>query len=135
MRFTPFIFILALVVGCAHDDVRLHGTWHSNQEATVAAAFERDPHWTNAIPAKIERFKDMFGHMSITYSNSLATSDFRGEVGSFRYRVIESGTNYVIVHFDTPINLGDTRITFTKGDRSYWIDTGGVQERFDRVQN
>jgi len=139
MRLAPLILVLALIAGCAHDDARLHGTWHSNQNATVAVAFQRDPHWTNAPPEKIERFKDMFGHMTVTYSNGVATSDYRGEVGSFRYRVIEQGTNYVIIHCDTPINWGNSRITFVDGGTSYWIDTGplgfGLQERFDKVQN
>jgi hypothetical protein len=139
MRFASFILALALVTSCAHDDARLHGTWHSNRDATVSAAFERDPRWTNATPAKIERFKDLFGHMSITYSNGIATTHIQSEVGSFRYKVIESGTNYVIVHFDTVIDQGDTRITFIDGGAGYWIDTGalgfGMQERFDKVQN
>ena len=68
MRFTLFIFVVALVAGCARDDARLQGTWRSNREATVAAAFQRDPRWTNAAPEKVERFGDMFGHMTITYS-------------------------------------------------------------------
>ena len=50
MRFTPFIFVLALVAGCSRDDARLQGTWRSNRNATVAAAFQRDPRWTNAAP-------------------------------------------------------------------------------------
>jgi hypothetical protein len=139
MRFAPFILVLLLVAGCAHDDARLQGTWHSNRDATVAAAFERDQRWTNAPPDKVARFKDLFGYMTVTYSNGVATSEYRGEVGLFRYKVIESGTNYVIVDFDTPIKQRETRITFVKGDASYWLDTGplgsGLQERFDRVQN
>jgi len=140
MKFAPFILVLALVAGCAHDDARLHGTWHSNREATVAAAFERDPRWTNAAPAKVERFKDMFGHMSITYSNGIATTDSHSEVESFRYRVVSRGSDYVVIHADTPIDKNrDIRITFVDGGAGYWIDTGalgfGLQERFDRVQN
>ena len=139
MRFTPFIFILALVAGCSRDDARLQGTWRSNRDATVAAAFQRDPRWTNAAPEKVERFRDMFGHMTITYSKGTMTSVYRGEAGSFPYRVLESGSNFVVIHSDAPLDKDrDIRIRFVDGDSGYWIDTGplgnGLEERFDRVK-
>jgi len=139
MRFTPFIFVLALVAGCCRDDARLQGTWHSNRDATVAAAFQRDPRWTNAAPEKVERFRDVFGHMTITYSKGTMTSDYRGEVGSFPYRVLESGSNFVVIRSDAPLDKDrDIRIRFVDGDSAYWIDTGplgnGNEERFDRVK-
>src|ERR1035437_3737685 len=97
MRFIPFIFVLALVGGCARDDARLQGTWRSNQDATVAAAFQHDPQWTNAPPEKVERFRDMFGRMTVTYAKGTTTSDYRGEVHTFPYRVLASGSNYVVI--------------------------------------
>ena len=138
MRFTPFIFLLMLV-GCAHEDQRLHGTWHSNRDATVAAAFQRDPRWTNAPPERVDRFRDIFGHMNITYSNGVQTADYKGEVESFRYRVVDRGTDYVVIRSDTTMDKGrDIRIRFVDGNKGYWIDTGplggGMEERFDRVQ-
>jgi hypothetical protein len=139
MRFTALVFVAILLAGCAthRDDARLQGTWHSNRDATVAAAFQRDPRWTNATPQKVERFKDMFGHMTVSYTNGMVTTDYRGEIGSFAYRVLETGSNYVVVHFDTPIDQGRVKIRFVDGDNSYWIDSGpfgfGLQERFDRV--
>jgi hypothetical protein len=130
MRFIPLI--LVLLVGCAHDDPRLPGTWHSNREATVAAAFQRDARWTNAPPERVERFRDLFGHLSITYSNRVATTDFRGKVETFRYRVVRRGDDFVVL--DGP--LGEYRIRFVDGGRSYWVDSGfGIEERFDRVQS
>jgi len=139
MRFTPFVLALALLAGCAHDDPRLQGTWHSNRDATVAAAFQRDPRWTNAPPEKVERFRDMFGHMTITYTKGTMTSDYRGEVSSFPYRVVESGSNFVVIRSDAPLDKDrDIRIRFVDGDSGYWIDTGplgfGLEERFDRVK-
>jgi len=138
MRLTPFILFLALVAGCSRDDSRLQGTWRSNRDATVAAAFQRDPRWTNATPEKVERFRDMFGHMTITYSKGTMTSDYRGEAGSFLYRVLERGSNFVVIRSDAPLDKDrDIRIRFADGD-SYWIDTGplgnGLEERFDRVK-
>jgi hypothetical protein len=139
MRFAPFALGLAALVGCARDDARLHGTWHSNRDATVAAAFKRDPRWTNAPPQKVEHFRDMFGHMTVTYSNRVGTAHFREETYTFRYRVVRRGPSYVVMRDDSPLYLGrDIRIRFEDGDTSYWIDTGalgfGLEERFDKIQ-
>src|SRR3989442_3584987 len=133
MRFTPLILVLALVAGCAHDDARLHATWHSNRDATVAAAFQRDPRWTNAPPERVERFQDLFGHMTISYSNRVATTDFRDKIETFHYRVVRRGEDRVVLRSDGP--LGDYRIRFVDEGRRYWIDSGfGIEERFDKVQ-
>ena len=59
--------------------LELQGTWRSNREATVAAAFHHDPRWTNAPPKKVARFREMFGDMTVTYYNGIATSSFCGE--------------------------------------------------------
>lgn len=139
VRFTPIIFVVALAAGCSRDDARLLGTWHSNRDATVAAAFQRDPRWTNAAPEKVERFRDMFGKMTITYSKGTITTRYLEKADSFRYRVLESGSNYVVIHSDAPLdNDRDIRIRFIDGDSGYWIDTGplgnGLEERYDRVK-
>ena len=139
MRFATFLFLLPLLVGCAHNDPRLRGTWQSNQEATVAAAFRRDPRWTNAPPEKVERFRNMFGQMTITYSNGLGLAHFHDSAYSFRYHVVRRGADYVVIRDNAPMDMGrEVRIRFVDGDRGYWIDTGplgfGLEERFDRVQ-
>src|SRR5512133_4182295 len=88
MRHIFVILTLAAVaasVGCAKSDPRLSGTWRSNREESVADAFRRDPRWTNASPEKIERFRDMFGHMTLSYSNGTVTTSCRGEERSLRY--------------------------------------------------
>jgi hypothetical protein len=128
-----------LTAGCTRE-IRLEGTWHSNRDATVAAAFQRDPRWTNAPTEKVERFKDLFGHMTITYSKGTATTDCLGVVGSFSYRVLESGSNFVVIHSDAPLDKDrDVHIRFVDGDRGFWIDTGplgeGLEERFDKVKS
>jgi len=125
MKLSPLFIVLFLVAGCAHDDARLHGTWRSNRDATVAAAFERDPQWTNAAPERVARFRDMFGQMTLTYSNRTATSSYRGEVGSFAYRVVKSGPDFVVIRSDTLMDKGrDIRIRFDEGGSSYWIESG-----------
>ena len=136
MRFTPFILAFGLLAGCAtKDDSRLQGTWRSNREATVAAAFQRDPRWTNAPPEKVARFSEMFGQMVVTYSNGMASSTFRGETGSFRYRVVQGGSDFIVIRSDAPMDKGrDIRLRFADSGRAYWITSPfGPEERFDRV--
>jgi hypothetical protein len=137
-----FIRLLLAVVaftGCAHDDARLHGTWRSNRDATVAAAFKRDPRWTNAPPEKVERFRDMFGHMTVTYSNNTGWVQYKNETYSFKYRIVRRGADYVVMRDDTELDKGrDIRMRFDNAGASYWIDTGplgrGLEERFDKLQ-
>jgi hypothetical protein len=140
MRFALSIIVLALFAGCARDDVRLHGTWRSNRDATVGAAFRRDPRWTNAPPEKVERFREMFGHMTITYSNRVGVAHSGDEAYSFRYHVVSRGPDYIVMRDDAPMDMGrDIRVRFVDGGTGHWIDTGplgfGLEERFDRVQS
>jgi hypothetical protein len=131
----PFLAFV-LLAGCAtHDDARLQGTWHSNRDATVAA-FQRDPRWTNAPPEKVQRFEDMFGQLTITYSNGVATSDYHDEDASFHYKVVKRGSDYDIIRYDASVYQGrDIKIRFVDEDNGYWIDTllFGIEERFDKV--
>jgi len=151
MRFLTSIFILVLLAGCAHDDVRLQGTWHSDRDATVAAAFQRDPRWKNVPPNRLARFKDMFGLLTVTYSkgiiyvddpitfkNGNMVVDNRSQVRSQPYRVVKAGPDYVVIRCDDIMDKGrDIRIRFVDGNAGYWIDTGplghGLEEKFDRI--
>jgi len=151
MRFPPLIFVLALFAGCARDDVRLQGTWHSDREATVTAAFQRDPWWKNVPPHRLALFRDMFGHLTITYSkgimyvylpvtlkNGTIQADNRSQVRSQPYRVVKKGPDYVVIRCDDIMDKGrDIRIRFVDGNAGYWIDMGplghGLEEKFDRI--
>ncbi len=80
----------------------------------------------------------MFGHMTLTYSNGMVTSSFHGKVDSFRYRVVERGSDCLVMRTDTLMDKDrDIRVRFVDGGSGYWVDTGplgfGLQERFDRV--
>ncbi len=138
MKISPLALVFLLISGCARDDARLHGTWRSNRDATVAAAFERDPRWKTAPPEKVAGFRELFGRMRVTYSKRTATSDYRGEASRFGYRVVKSGPDFVVIRMDTPHDQErDIRIRFVDGGSSYWIESGslgnGIEERFDRV--
>ena len=136
MKFAPLILVLGFLAGCATDDTRLHGTWRSNREATVAAAYQRNTTLTNMPPERIEFFNDIFGHLSMTYSNRMATTVFRGKKeGTFRYRVLAKGSDFVVIRSGTPWAKGqDFRLRFVDGGRAYWVNaTTKFDERFDRV--
>ena len=82
------------------DDARLHGTWCSNRDATVAEVFRSDPKWTNAPPEKQARFRAIFGHMTVTFSNNVVTTHYQDNVDSFGYRVVRRGSDYLVIHYD-----------------------------------
>jgi hypothetical protein len=134
MKSIPFVLVLGLLAGCATDNARLHGTWQSNSEATVAAAFQQNPGLTNLPPERLERFKDLYGHMTVTFSNGLQTTTFRGrQEKPFHYWVVKSGRDFVVLH--SAINgIPNPRIRFVEGGKSYWVGGGcRYEERFDRI--
>jgi hypothetical protein len=128
-----------LLSGCSKRDKRLEGTWRSNADATVKAAFQRTPNWTNASPEKVARFRDLFGHMTATYGRGKLKTDFNGKQDTIPYRVLEKGSNFVVIRSGGALD-GDRaiRIEFVDGNNAFWIDTGplanGLLERFDRVK-
>ncbi len=137
MKLIMTLLLAALTAGGDREyDSRLNGTWRSNRDETVATEFKRDPRWTNAPPEKIERFRDMFGRMTITYSNEVITTDFKGGPTTFRYKVVNRGDQFVVIRTRGGI-LDDRnwRIDFTKDRGGYWIDFGafGIREKFDRI--
>lgn len=134
------IFALLGCSGCGRFDARLNGTWRSNREETVAAAFKRDPRWTNAPPEKVEKFRDLFGHMTVTYSKNHITSNYKGEESSYKYKLVEKGLDYVVIR--TPgITFGNglTRIRFVDQGHGIWVDSGTMlgietpEEKFERI--
>lgn len=95
--------------------------------------------WTNAAPEKVERFRDMFGHMTLTYSNGVVTTRFQGEEGTLRYTVLDRGEDYVVIRVHGGIQDGKKiRIRFVDDDKGYWVTTQTImgdelREKFDKV--
>ena len=117
------------------DDARLHGTWHQNRDATVAMAFQQNPIWTNKPPEEIERFKNLFGRTTVIYLNGLMTIQAGTVDQTFHYRVVERGTNHVVIRTDNPMEKGrDVRIHFADDGKGFGIpNSSGYEVRFDRV--
>jgi hypothetical protein len=135
MKCLLMIVALALVAGCASDDARLHGTWQSNRDETVSAALRLNPALTNLPPERLKQLKDAYGDLTMTYSNGMAIQNFRGKTEIWRYQVIESGADYVVIR--SPMKgIADPRIRFVDDSKGYWVS--GVtkyDERFDKVEN
>ncbi len=131
------ILITVFLLGCAHSyDSRLNGTWQSNQEETVAEAFRRAPGWKKAPYERVKKFKEMFGHMVITYSNDKVVMNCQEDTCTFNYRIIERGKNFVVIRSVGGLDDDqDLRIEFTEGLSGYWIDAGwDFPEKFDKVK-
>jgi hypothetical protein len=144
MRYSMIVALSLLVAGCATSqkyDSRLNGTWRSNRDESVAAAFQRDPRWTNAPPEKLAKFRDMFGHMTVTYSKDEVCTHDRDKQWTMHYRTLDHGQDYVVIQtrgggFADGLKM---RIRFVDGGNAYWIDSGRLlgsdtpKEKFDRV--
>ena len=143
LRFLGALLVLAHWSGCTTSnsaDPRLNGTWQSNRDASVAELFRRDPRWTNAPPQRIERVRDLFGHMAVTYSNGIMTVRFREDVGTLHYSVVRRGDDFVVIRIKGGIQDGEeVRIRFVDGGGGYWVTTKafpmdtGISEKFDRL--
>ena len=141
MRFTSLLFLVALLAGCVthnddNDDPRLQGAWLSNREATVAAAAQQDPRWTNPSSG-LYRLAHWYGHVVVTYSHG---TEKDGEVYPYvyHYQIVEQGSNYVIIHSSRSLIQGqDIRIRFVDGNIAFWMDPDmwsmGIEERFDKI--
>jgi hypothetical protein len=148
------LLVCGLLSGCrSPDDPRLQGTWKSNREATVAAAFAKDPRWTNATPEHIEQFKNLFGGLTLTYSNcsvrmqmpeytltysnGLKRINVPAEDSLLRYHVVKLGQDFVVIRPDEGLEKShNIRMRFVDNGNGYWTETffrAGPEEKFDRV--
>jgi hypothetical protein len=159
MRLGTITIMAGLLRGCSRqDDPRLQGTWKSNREETVAAVFKSEPQWADATTERKERFSQLFGNLTVTYSNQVATTvstlttigstQVSPSTNSFRYKVVERGTNFVVIKTDDEFKTEDElsqiftkggvrRIEFVEDGAAYWAEMGflmpGQKEKFDRV--
>lgn len=132
--------LIMVITGCSAvrpTDARLIGTWQSNGDQTVAEMFRRDPRWANAPPERVQKLKDLFGQMRITYSASSITTEFRGEKEQLGYTVLDRGEDFVVIRIKGGLEDGhDVRIRFLENASAYWVHSFAIpdiEERFDRV--
>jgi hypothetical protein len=133
-----FLFF-GLLGGCSRDDSYLHGTWRSDRQATVDAALQRDPRWAKVPLSKFERFTNMFGDMTITYSNRIMIVCDHSSTYALRYKIVRRSPNKVVLRVDEGMDKGrDIHLRFVDQCAAYWVDLGplgsGLEERFDRVK-
>jgi hypothetical protein len=129
MKFTALLFLVALVAGCAihRDDARLQGAWLLNRDATATVSSNLPP---RVVLVRYSHGAEVVQNNEAHYGNWNV---------SFHYRVVEQGSNYVVIRTTAPVDKRrDFYIRFVDADRGYWIDSGplgfGIQECFDKLQ-
>jgi hypothetical protein len=139
MKRVLLVWICTALGGCATVyDARLNGSWRSNREQTVQEAFRRDPRWLRAAPERVERFKDLFGHMTTSYSNNVIVTRFKDKVDTMHYRVVTQGKDFVVIRIREGVfNDTNIRIDFTDDQKGYWIDgvLSPLREKFDKLSD
>jgi len=142
MRFPATILLLATAVGCSTGgfrDDRLTGTWRSNREQTIDKMFQRDPRWANASPERVQKLRAMFGQMTITYGHKAIVTHFNGENERLGYKVVERGSDYVVILIKGGMEDGQKRrLHFVDDAQAYWIQSfmvPSIEERFDKVNS
>lgn len=142
MRFLTTISIMLLLIGCASSgpsDERLNGTWRSNSEATVAEIFRSDPRWADAPQEKRNAFRNLFGHLTSTYSNGTVTMSLHGETLKMGYTVEERGKDFMVIKVGGTKDENRTvHIRFDSENQGYWVKTQTItgeeiEERFDKI--
>ena len=79
----------------------------------------------------------MCDHLTMTYTNNVAGFVFGKETGSFRYRVIERGSDFVVIANKVWLSSDhDMWLRFADGGKSYWLHSRevGLDMRFDKIE-
>jgi hypothetical protein len=138
-----WIGVLVAAAGCSTTpstkpgDERLIGTWKSNREETVAKILERDPKWKSAQPERIEKLRQLFGHLTIRYGEKSVETHYLGETEKLGYKVLERGPDFVVIQIIGGDEDGkEERLRFVEDDHSYWVHSSmmpTIEERFDKI--
>ncbi len=78
----------------------------------------------------------MFGHMTVTYSNTVITSCLNDKLDTMHYHVVKRGEDFVVIRIKEGVFRDHAfRIDFTADRKGYWIDNLGIlpREKYDRV--
>ena len=128
-----FLFVLTACRSIRHDP-RLDGSWRSNRDETVFA-WKREGN----VPEKvIDRFeKEVLGKMVVTYAGHRVTSTSDHWVENSKYRIVESGADYVVFDQFSSVYNRELRWRVRFVADGYWISNddilNGYTEKFDRV--
>ncbi len=135
--FVCICMLIPLLVGCSEYDERLEGTWKSNKEATVSRFKKESPIAKTASKEKLDKFYDLFGKMVITCKRNSIVSVFDGKKDYGEYRIIEKGSNYVIISSYVKTLKKEYKYKITFVEDGFWIQSKiffKVSEKFDKVK-
>ncbi|HEY1375987.1 MAG TPA: hypothetical protein VGF55_04300, partial [Gemmataceae bacterium] len=111
-------------------DPRLIGAWRSDADATFAELRKSRP----VTDEQEQKLRTVFGHLKVTYTDTIFTTDFDGAVASQPYQVISKDATSVVIETKSPLSGQDepVRIRFI-GNDMYWVEFEGAGECFRRV--
>jgi hypothetical protein len=112
-------------------DKRLLGTWKSDRRLTFKHYI---PHRTST-PAKLRRFKSLFGKLTVRWTKSKQYADLEGFKTSDAYEVVASDSVSVVVRGYSHI-FEETRVSqiFFEKDHYWFWTPWGWREFFRRVE-
>jgi hypothetical protein len=114
-------------------DGRLLGTWQSDRESTLAEW--RFP--KRITPAGRAKFRDIFGHLQVTYTRTRIRGFLRDYRFVQRYELLGVDSESVVIRHEDLLVPGTwtlQHIHFVGHDR-YWISLGANREWFKRVDS
>jgi len=127
------------VSGCVGQiDNKLIGSWKSNREKSVAECFKVVPSRHNLEPDKQQRFAEIFGNITQTYTENEVTIESKGEIFTVSYKVVERGKNYLVVEYLPEISPEEKiqyTLRFEDNFNSYWVNEGtDFPENYTKIQ-
>jgi hypothetical protein len=115
----------------SRTDPRLPGIWKSDIETTLAE-LKKDNPITQDDENKLRAF---FGQMTVTYTNTTVTSEWKKSVESGSYTVARKDRDLVIIKVQSSKSDKETEISLHfDDDDTYWIAVGEYLECFRRVK-
>ncbi len=114
-------------------DSRLLGTWQSDRESTLAEW--RFP--KRITPARRAKFRDIFGHLQVTYTRTRIRGFLREYRFVQRFELLGVDSESVVIRYEDLLVHGTwplIHIHFVGRDR-YWISQGANREWFRRVDS
>ena len=125
--------------GCVGQiDNKLIGSWKSNREKSVAECFKVVPSRHNLEPDKQQRFAEIFGNITQTYTENEVTIESKGEIFTVSYKVVERGKNYLVVEYLPEISPEEKiqyTLRFEDNFNSYWVNEGtDFPENYTKIQ-
>jgi hypothetical protein len=122
---------LTLFLLKSRTDPRLPGTWKSDIETTLAELKKDNP----ITKEDEEKLRIFFGQMTVTYTNTTVTSEWKKSVESASYTVVRKDRDVVVIKVQSSKSEKETEISLHfDNDDTYWIAVGEYLECFRRVK-